>query len=259
MDDRGSPLFSVIIACLNAEDHIAEALESVLTQDHPSFELLIVDGGSTDGTLAIIRKYAAKSGGQLSWTSQPDDGVYDAMNAGLSRARGRYVVFLGADDHMAEGALTVVDDALQRHGFPEIVCGATRVFSAARPWIQAPQSFRGASRIPKRSPSTHQSVFVSREALEAIGGFDTRYRIAADYDVYVRLVQWGARELPIDKTLSEFRLGGLSSRSARATAREYRDVRIAHGANPLWQQLVMVKSVVAASLSARLRGTREVA
>lgn len=254
MDDQDGPLFSVLIACLNAEVYMAEALESVLSQDHPSFELVVVDGGSIDGTLAIIRDYAGRADGRLTWCSEPDEGVYDAMNRGLGRARGRYVVFLGADDRMAVGALSAVERAAQHHGFPEIICGATRVFGAAEPWIQVARVSRTGTRLPKRPPSTHQSVFASREALVAVGGFDTSFRIAADYEVYLKLVRHGAREVLIDEVLSEFRLGGLSSRSTVATARDYRDVRIAHGANRLREQLVMLKSIVAGAVVGRSRG-----
>lgn len=254
MDDRDGPLFSIVIACLNAEAHIAEALESVLGQNHTSFEVVVVDGGSTDATLAIIRDHADRACGRLTWSAEPDEGVYDAMNRGLGRARGRYVVFLGADDRMAAGALGAVERVVQQHDYPEIVCGATRVFGAAEPWIQKARSFRTGTRLPKRPPSTHQSVFVSREALVAVGGFDTRYRIAADYEAYLKLVEHGAREVLLDEVLSEFRLGGLSSRSTVATARDYRDVRIAHGANPVLEQLVTLKSIAAGVVVGRSRG-----
>ena len=84
----------------------------------------------------------------------------------------------------------------------------------------------------QRAPARHQSIFVRTAALRSVGGFDTRYRIAADYDAYLRLLEAGATQHLIADELSEFRLGGASSTNALDTARDYRDIRIAHGANP---------------------------
>ena len=88
------------------------------------------------------------------------------------------------------------------------------------------------------------------------GGFDTHYRIAADYDLYLRLLEAGAREALVSETLSEFRLGGISSSSALRTAREYRDVRVAHGGSRIVQQLAMAKSVAAATMVGAVRGSK---
>ena len=101
---EGAPLFSVVTVCLNAEQHLAEALDSVLAQSCDDYEMLVVDGGSTDGTLALVREREAAFGGRLRWMSEPDSGLYDAMNKGLHRARGRYIVYLGADDHLVAGS-----------------------------------------------------------------------------------------------------------------------------------------------------------
>lgn len=253
MHDSQEPLFSIVTVCLNAEDHIAEALRSVADQDHRSFELVVVDGGSTDGTLDIIRDFEAKVGARMRWISGPDSGLYDAMNKGLDAAVGRYIVYLGADDRLAPGALQIVERALNEHEWPEIVAGSVRVFGGATEWFESPRSY-ASRRMPKRAPARHQSIFVTRQALLEVGGFDTRYRVAADYELYLRLVKSGAREALIADTLSEFRLGGISSSNALRTAREYRDVRVAHGANQVWQQLVMVKSVAAATLVGAVRG-----
>lgn len=254
---RSAPLFSVITVCRNAEAHIAEALRSVAEQQHESFELVVVDGGSTDTTVDIIRGFEADFGDRIRWTTEPDSGLYDAMNKGLRAATGRYVVYLGADDRFATRALGIVERALRDYEWPEIVAGSVRVFGGATEWTERPRSY-ASRRMPKRAPARHQSIYVARTALEHAGGFDTRFRIAADYDLYLRLVRAGAREALVDDVLSEFRLGGVSSANIVGTAREYRDVRVAHGSSRVWQQLVLAKSVMAANVVAALRGTHRV-
>ena len=253
MHESGTPLFSVVTVCLNAEAHIGEALRSVVDQRYDSLELVVVDGGSTDTTVDIIRRFESELGDRIRWSSEPDSGLYDAMNKGLSAATGRYIVYLGADDRLAPGALQTVERALHTHEWPEIVAGSVRVFGGATEWVERPRSY-ASRRMPKRAPARHQSIFVARQALLDVGGFDTRYRIAADYDIYLKLVQAGAREALVDDVLSEFRLGGVSSSSAVRTARQYRDVRIAHGSNRAWEQLVLAKSVAAATVVGALRG-----
>ena len=250
-----APFFSVITACLNAEKHLAEALDSVLRQSRDDFELLVVDGGSTDGTLDIIRRNEAASKGRLRWVSAPDEGIYDAMNKGLALARGEFVVFLGADDHLMPGALDAVARAITAEPVLDIVCGSTRVLGPHGDWDE-PASERVRRGMPVRAPARHQSIFVRTRVLRAVGGFDTRYRIAADYDAYLGLRHAGAREALIADTLSEFRLGGASSVSARATARDYRDVRVAHGANPLVESIVLRKSALGAWLHASMMRLR---
>jgi glycosyltransferase involved in cell wall biosynthesis len=254
MTDPHTPLFSVIMVCLNAEEHIAEALGSVLAQEGADFELIVVDGGSTDRTLEIVARHEALAEGRLRLHSGPDEGLYDAMNKGLRLARGEYIVYLGADDRMSPDALSVVAAAVERHDRPEIICGATEVVGAVRPWREPARSYRSERGLPKRAPARHQSIFVSADTLRAVGGFDTRYRIAADYDAYLKAVALGAREILVEQTLSDFRLGGVSSSDARATAREYRDVRVAHGANRTRQQIAMVRSLLATWLVGHSRG-----
>jgi len=240
------PLFSILTVCLNADADIAGAIESVLAQGCADYEYLVVDGGSTDGTVGVLREYDSRFGGRLRWVSEHDDGLYDAMNKGLALARGEYVAFLGADDRLRPGALDAVAHALEAVPLPDIVCGATHVFGPTGTRDEAPHRVvrRG---LPARVPASHQSTFIRREALQAAGGFDLRFRIAADYDLYLRLVEAGRAEAFVDDVLSDFRLGGVSSRSARATARDYRDVRISHGENPAIEELVMLRSVAAAT------------
>lgn len=245
MAPHPGPLFSIVTVCLDARDHLAEAIESVLAQEYRDYEYVLVDGGSTDGTQDIIRGFDPRFGGRMRWVSESDSGLYDAMNKGLATARGTYVEFLGADDRLAPGALAAVAAALAVEPPPHIVCGSTRVIGPHGTWGEAPRKVlrRG---LAQRAPSRHQSIFTRREDLAALGGFDLRYRIAADYDLYLRLLDAGASEALIGDQLSEFRLGGASSVSAWDTARDYRDVRIAHGASPIAERLVLAKSALSA-------------
>lgn len=244
-----APLFSVVVACLNAERYLGEALDSVLAQACEDYELLVIDGGSTDGTSELVHAREAAFGGRLRWLSEPDRGLYDAMNKGLFRARGRYVVYLGADDHLCPGALDAVVRVVRAQDAPDIVCGAARVLGPDGNWCE-PASVSVRRGMPQRAPSRHQSIYVRTAALRSVGGFDTRYRIAADYDAYLRLLEAGASQQLIDDQLSEFRLGGVSSTHARATARDYRDIRIAHGANRAIEAVVMWKAVLGVRLHA---------
>ncbi len=251
-----APLISVVTVCLNAAASLPEAVDSVLAQGFADYEYLVVDGGSDDGTVELLRAYESRFEGRLRWISEPDEGLYFAMNKGLAAARGTYVEFLGADDRLRPGALATVARALGARPAPAIVCGGVHVFGAMGSWDE-PAEAVGPAHLPKRAPARHQSIFVRRAEALAAGGFDTRYRIAADYDLYLRLMQAGASQALLGETLADFQLGGVSSSNTVATAREYRDIRIAHGANPLVQQLVMAKAIVASWVfSAKRRARR---
>ena len=246
---ENAPLFTVVTVCLNAQQHLAGALDSVLAQSCSDYEMLVIDGGSTDDTLDVVRVREGAFGGQLRWISEPDRGLYDAMNKGLHRARGRYVVYLGADDRLDPDALAAVERTIRQSGAVEIVCGAARVLGPEGSWCE-PASVSERRGMPRRAPARHQSIFVRASALRAVGGFDTRYRIAADYDAYLRLRESGAQQELITAQLSEFRLGGASSVNALDTARDYRDVRIAHGANSAIENAAMWKAIVGVRLHA---------
>jgi len=248
VDEVPAVKFTVAIVCLNAQRHIAEALESVGAQAGEDFELLVIDGGSTDETLAIVAEYAKRSGDRVRVVSEPDEGLFDAMNKALRLAAGEYIVYLGSDDHLVPGALAAVGSALDADPV-DIVCGAVRVIGEGGGWTESPRLVirRG---LPRSAPARHQSIYVRRDLAEHVGGFDTRYRIAADYDLYLRLKAAGAREMLVDSLLSEFRLGGVSSSNAMATAREYRDIRVAHGANAFIESIAAYKSALGVALFA---------
>jgi len=247
-ESTSEPLFTIVTVCLDAGEHVSEALASVVEQSFGDYEYVVVDGGSVDGTHAVLQHYEKRFAGKMRWIAEPDEGLYFAMNKALGLARGTYVVFVGADDRLARDALSAVARVVTRQSPPDIVAGSVHVFGPHGSWDEAPHDYRKPGKLAKRAPARHQSIFVRRERILAAGGFNTQFRIAADYDLYLRLVEAGASQELIPDMLSEFRLGGVSSTNALATAKDYRDVRLEHDATRWVEQVVMVKSALAATL-----------
>jgi glycosyltransferase involved in cell wall biosynthesis len=180
-----TPLVSVITPVLNAADFLEETIRSVLAQDYPRIEYLVMDGGSSDGTLAILERYR----GRLEFVSAPDGGTADAINRGFSKARGEILAWLGADDLYLPGAISAAVAAFA--GDP----GAGAVYGEGY-WIG--EDGRTLGRYPtvtpyspaalgRECPICQPACFLRREALEAVGGLDAALQSAYDYDLWIRL------------------------------------------------------------------------
>jgi len=212
---------SVVTVCFNARRTIARTIESVAAQDWPDFEHIIVDGGSTDGTAELVDDLRHD---RLRFVSGRDDGIYDAMNKGLRLARGDYVGFLNADDFLAApdalsavaGAASAADCILGGMWLLDPDGKPTRyVYSARgfRPWWLT---------IGMMPP--HPAFYARRELLLAAGGFDTRFPVAADFDLIARLIlTHRASWTVVPRLLTCFRQGGLSTRGPGSTLSISRD------------------------------------
>ena len=189
---------------------LRQCLDSVQSQRGVAVEHLIVDGASKDGTVDMVRGYDNRSAG-IRLLSAPDSGIYDAMNRGIALARGKYVVFLNSDDfyHDASGLADAVA-RLERTGC-DFSFAPARVLRAedGRP-MDHPNTHPRAGRIFVNMEFSHQSVVAGRDALIAVGGFDLRYRSAADYDLILRLVLSGRRACCVPRSFVTFRMGGFS-------------------------------------------------
>lgn len=219
MNDR-PVTFSIVTASYNAAATIADTLRSVRAQDYPNYQHIIVDGASKDATVEVVNKYRHD---RLSLISEPDQGCYDAMNKGLRLATGDVVVFLNSDDFLARpDALSLVASAFSSTG-ADCVVGSTAIVDfeniqrvhrlyrgiGFRPWML---------RFGHMPP--HPSFYATREKLLSVGGFDTSFRVSADFDQMVRLfIKEQVRLATIPQTLSGFRIGGISTRdwAARMT------------------------------------------
>lgn len=217
-----SPLISIVTVCLNAEQHLEQTIRSVLEQTWQRVEYIIVDGGSTDGTLAILHRYRDRIDRII---SEADEGIADAMNKGLALATGDYVLFLQADDYLRspdslERALQTAD------GADLIACNVEfgRSFILHRPrgftfWL----NFKG---LP------HQGILCRRDLLNALNGFDRRFRVCMDYDFLLRACRRGARLVKSPVTLTVMRDTGISSRGEWLDLKNrFNEERMAHENN----------------------------
>ena len=176
------PMLSIIIATFNAGKTLATCIESILSQNFKSYEILIVDGRSTDSTVSIIEKYQTQI---AYWHSKSDAGIYDAWNQGLIQANGEYICFIGADDAFSDdNALTRIFDKVGQHKYDLIsskglLLGPRKNHVTGNPWDY--------KKLGRRITICHPGLMHNRNLFARYGEFDTEYRIAGDYEFLLRL------------------------------------------------------------------------
>jgi glycosyltransferase involved in cell wall biosynthesis len=201
---------SVITVCFNSAATVAGTLESFFAQDHADKELVIVDGGSRDATLDIVRRFPSQD---VRVISEPDHGIYDAMNKGLAAFTGDAVGFLNSDDRFKDAqALSAVAATLAAsdiaYGDLDIV-RSHESREVVRRWRTTTWR-RGAFR--QGWMPAHPTFYCRREVIEAVGPFDLRYRVAADYDHMLRAMEMhDFQAAPIGRVLVEMLHGGEST------------------------------------------------
>ena len=201
-------MFSIVTVTLNSKNNLCEALDSVRHQDYINFEHLIVDGGSSDGTVEIIRKYAADDN-RVRWISEADDGIADAFNKGIRMASGNIIGILNSDDRYATGALKMVAEAVALHPECDIFHGDMLRYQDDTPLFLL-KSSDVQRNIWHEMPLNHPATFVTRKAYQQVGLFDTRLKLAMDYDMILRLYRAGFCFWHIDEVLAHMRYGGIS-------------------------------------------------
>jgi len=212
---------SVITACRNSEQCLRSAMESVLHQTYPDVEYLVVDGGSTDGTVDIIKSFDQVFKGRLRWISEPDTGLYDALNKGIRMSTGDIVGLLHADDFFAApDILARVADAF----LDDTVDG---IFGDVR-FVRDPDLSRTIRYYSSRRFApwmlrfgfmpAHPSFYARRDVFERIGNYRTDYRISADYELLIRFFWvYRLRYRYLSFVTTTMRIGGQSTRSPRST------------------------------------------
>ncbi len=227
----GRPLVSVIIVVKNGAATLARALESVWAQTYAPLEIIVRDGGSTDGTLDLLRRHADRL---EVWSSAPDSGLYAAMNAALQEARGDWLLFLGADDELRPGFSAAAGQLREPH---TLYYGDVLLASRQRRY----DGVFTAAKLARRN-ICQQALFYPR-AVFAQYNFDTRYRVLADWALNMRCWHDGRfRFQYVPEVIAEFNdsTGVSSRRSDAAFQRDYLALVRAHFSAPIywWRRAV---------------------
>ena len=228
---------SIITIALNAERYLEQTIASVVNQTYSNREYIIVDGGSTDGTLDIIKKYESEID---NWISEPDKGIADAMNKGIDLATGDYILFLHSDDYLVNSSV------LERAS--EYLGDRFDVF-----FFQVLHDIHGQNQVSRNKPlgwltnfkmgSCHQGQLCSIKLFQRIGKFDTSFKIDMDYDFILRAYRAGVSCNSINMPLAVMRLIGISSRKDWKSLRErFDEERRVHFKNctTIWMRLFYI-------------------
>jgi glycosyltransferase involved in cell wall biosynthesis len=204
---------SVITVNYNNSDSLIRTIESVITQTYELFEYIIIDGGSNDGSKEIIEKYAHKID---YWVSEPDAGIYDAMNKGIKYSKGEYLLFLNSGDELIENP-NIVLQSLEYLNGEDIVAFNCLLVQKNRVVGQRKHPLNPSLYYVYKFGLKHQSTFIRKDLFDKLGLYNTNYPIAADYEFWLRvLLHENIKIKGVDITLSKYELGGISHNNWQA-------------------------------------------
>ena len=226
---------SIITSCYNRVSTIRGAIESVLAQDYPDIEYIIVDGASTDGSVEVIRDAIEGHEDRVKFISEPDHGMYEAINKGIRMATGDYIGLVHSDDFLY--SVHTVSDIVRRleETHADFLYGdglfvnAENTDKVVRKWIG------GTYRLWKVRHGwlpLHPTCYIRREVMEKLGGYDESYMIAADTDLLVRyLLDNHVKTDYLKKYIVRMRMGGMSTDNSRRAKMWKEDIRVysSHG------------------------------
>lgn len=207
--------FSVITVCYNAGDCIEKTAYSIVKQDCDDFEYIVIDGLSKDDTVEKVKSIKHDFNGRMKIISEKDNGLYDAMNKGISIAKGEYLIFINADDELCPNILSKIKDSINDEERPDIIYGdSINVYYDGNQQItKVRHSYPQITcqTLKKGMGVVHQSIFTRRPLFDRIGVFNTDYSIGADWDFLIRGVKGNATMMYIPFLVCKFPTDGLSS------------------------------------------------
>jgi glycosyltransferase involved in cell wall biosynthesis len=221
------PFFSIITVCWNSGNTIKKTIESVLGQDFQDYEYIIVDGGSTDGTLDIIKAYEPRFKGKLKYKSESDKGIYDAFNKGIERATGKYIWLVNSDDYIESGVLGKLYDLVKdfKDGDEPIISAIMNCISSDGQTLyqvkSSPEKVAAAYRNNTMG-TIHPATIVPKRIYDLVGLYDINYKIIGDIDWFKRAYEANMPIIFADFVVTKFMVGGVSTASGSAKSKKDR-------------------------------------
>lgn len=205
------PLLSIVTVCYNSRKTITATIDSLLIQTYTNFEYIIIDGASTDGTIDLIRSYESafrEKSISFKWISEKDAGIYEAMNKGINQSTGKFVALLNSDDWYCSDTLENIVKAYHANPDIGVIHGVVKFWkdNNCHTLYGASDLFMGKGIFPH-----HSTCFIKKSVYNSIGLYDTKYPVASDYDMMLRIKKAGVGFLLIEKVLTNFSLQGVSS------------------------------------------------
>lgn len=219
-DLSGHPLVSIITIALNDADHLQKTIESVLRQSYGPIEYIVIDGGSTDNTISLLRQYDAEID---YWVSEPDKGISHAFNKGVQAAGGRFVGLINAGDWYEPDTVQRVVEIFLAAPETGVVCGALQY------WNKMKREYicQSVPRLLERDMTlTHPTCFVRADLYRRFGLFDEKYKFAMDYKLLLRLKVRGVRFVALEAVLANMRHAGISEIQWKEALRETHQARV---------------------------------
>lgn len=222
-----NPLLSVITASYNSDKTIEKTIESLLNQNYSNFEYIIIDGGSNDKTLDIIKKYESifkEKKINYTWLSEKDSGIYNAWNKGLKFSKGKWISFLGSDDVYLDSALKKYAEKISQNEDADFIHSKVKLinddkikFIVSDRWVW--KNFKREMKI------AHVGSFHNKKYFKKYGKYDEKYKIVGDYELLLR-AQNQLKTFFFDDFTAEMKDGGVSNQNILAAFREVRKAKI---------------------------------
>jgi len=210
-----APRVSIIIPCFNAERTLDACLHSIFSQDYAHIDVMVIDGASNPATLSIINDHSNQL---FYWTSEPDKGVYDAINKGIAKARGEYIYILGADDKLA--SRSVVSTMMKAaHNDTDIVYGMVENSSVSNRFVPTIHHCKFDRTLYWKNSLHQQGVFYHRSLFHSFR-FRTQFKVLADYDFHLHLLYYEVNALEVNCTVAICEAQGLSKQFAQSLYKE---------------------------------------
>ncbi len=219
---------SVITATYNSAKTLRDTLDSILAQTYPDIESIIVDGASKDGTMDIVREYETRFEGRMRWISEPDKGIYDAMNKGIKMAGGDVIGVLNSDDFYHDER--VVEDIVNAFDQKNVDCiYGNLVFIDVKDKNNILRIWKGTQHecgaFLRGWHPAHPTCYAKRIWFERFGGFNLQYAISADFELMLRFIEKGQiRNAYLDRYFVKMRMGGESTGSIRNIIKGNRNI-----------------------------------